>query len=146
MQEILAFFPRTGFLTLLLLLWRILKMQKKWEGFSRSNKGIPHCLSIVIHIPYLTVTAYCIIFFRIKMRHCDRRKAPCITNSRLATLLTEKTIEDLVEKNAFFSVTTDDLDNDIFKVFTIINHSYTVEGQIIQCWLLIIFKVLTKPH
>lgn len=63
------------------------------------------------------------------MRHCDRRKAPCITKNRLATLLTEKAIEDLVEKNAFFSVTTDVLDNGIFKVFAIINHSYTVEVQ-----------------
>lgn len=60
-------------------------------------------------------------------------KAPCIINSRLATLLTEKTIEDLVEKHVFFSVTTDDLDSGIFKVFPIINHSYTVEGQIVQC-------------
>lgn len=43
------------------------------------------------------------------MRHYGRRKAPCITNNRLATLLTEKTIEDLIEKHVFFSVTTDDL-------------------------------------
>lgn len=67
------------------------------------------------------------------MRHFDRRKAPCITNNGLATLLTEKTIEDLVKKHVFFSVTTDNLDNGIFKVFPIINHSYTAEGQIVQC-------------
>lgn len=67
------------------------------------------------------------------MRHYGRRKAPCITNNRLATLLTEKTIEDLVEKQVFFPVTTDELDSGIFKVFPIIQHSYTAEGQIIQC-------------
>lgn len=67
------------------------------------------------------------------MRHYDRRKAPCIANNRLASLLAEKTTKNLVEKHVFFSVTTDDLSNGIFKVFPIINHSYTVEGQIVQC-------------
>jgi len=46
----------------------------------------------------------------------------------LAPLLTEKTIDVLVENKVFLSVTTGTSSHNTFKMFPIINHSCTVGG------------------
>lgn len=45
----------------------------------------------------------------------------------LTPLLTEKTIEDLVENSVFFSVTTDASNHSTFKVFPIISNYAQLE-------------------
>jgi len=79
------------------------------------------------------------------MIHRGRRKASCTANNTKAPLLTEKTVKDLVAKHIFFSVTTDASNHGTFKVFPIINHSYTTERQTVHSGLNI-FKALMKPH
>lgn len=69
------------------------------------------------------------------MIHHGRRKASYVANNVSSPLLTEKTMKDSVEKHVFFSVTTDASNNSTLKVFSTVNQSYTVEGQIIHCLL-----------